>query len=196
MIDSLKENNSIDWVMLDSSEKAVDGVKSGAYYAAVVLSDDFSRNMYHGFMDGLKQPTITYYENEKKNAVAAKITDTAVSTLKNSIDQMYVEIVVSTLFEDADKVEERVNGSDTESGSDSDTPKLINTFSDRIDDVNENIKSLVNNFTDIVSLPLLSISSVKSPFTHPTNIVLTHIINNVNIFFILHHLYLSILYLL
>lgn len=141
VLDSLKENDSIDWVMLDSSEKAVDGVKSGAYYAAVVLSDDFSRNMYHGFMDGLKQPTITYYENEKKNAVAAKITDTAVSTLKNSIDQMYVEIVVSTLFEDADKVEDRVTGSDAESGSDSDTPKLINTFSDRIDDVNDNIKA-------------------------------------------------------
>lgn len=151
VIDSLKENNSIDWVMLDSSEKAVDGVKSGAYYAAVVLSDDFSRNMYHGFMDGLKQPTITYYENEKKNAVAAKITDTAVSTLKNSIDQMYVEIVVSTLFEDADKVEERVNGSDTESGSDSDTPKLINTFSDRIDDVNENIKAYKLLLTSLTS---------------------------------------------
>ena len=151
VIDSLKENNSIDWVMLDSSEKAVDGVKSGAYYAAVVLSDDFSRNMYHGFMDGLKQPTITYYENEKKNAVAAKITDTAVSTLKNSIDQMYVEIVVSTLFEDADKVEERVTGSDTESGSDSDTPKLINTFSGRIDDVNENIKAYKLLLTSLTS---------------------------------------------
>ncbi len=151
VIDSLKENNSIDWVMLDSSEKAVDGVKSGAYYAAVVLSEDFSRNMYHGFMDGLKQPTITYYENEKKNAVAAKITDTAVSTLKNSIDQMYVEIVVSTLFEDADKVEERVTGSDTESGSDSDTPKLINTFSDRIDDVNENIKAYKLLLTSLTS---------------------------------------------
>ena len=151
VLDSLKENNSIDWVMLDSSEKAVDGVKSGAYYAAVVLSDDFSRNMYHGFMDGLKQPTITYYENEKKNAVAAKITDTAVSTLKNSIDQMYVEIVVSTLFEDADKVEERVTGSDTESGSDSDTPKLINTFSDRIDDVNENIKAYKLLLTSLTS---------------------------------------------
>lgn len=151
VIDSLKENNSIDWVMLDSSEKAVDGVKSGAYYAAVVLSGDFSRNMYHGFMDGLKQPTITYYENEKKNAVAAKITDTAVSTLKNSIDQMYVEIVVSTLFEDADKVEERVTGSDTESGSDSDTPKLINTFSDRIDDVNENIKAYKLLLTSLTS---------------------------------------------
>ena len=72
VIDSLKENNSIDWVMLDSSEKAVDGVKSGAYYAAVVLSDDFSRNMYHGFMDGLKQPTITYYENEKKECCSGQ----------------------------------------------------------------------------------------------------------------------------
>lgn len=139
VIDSLKENDSIDWVILDSSDKAVDGVKSGAYYAAVVLSEDFSRNMYHGFMDGLKQPEITYYENEKKNAVATKITDTAVSTLKNSIDQMYVEIVVSTIFEDADKVEDKII--DDGASDSGDTPKLINTFSDKIDNVNDNIKS-------------------------------------------------------
>ncbi len=140
VIDSLKDNDSIDWVFLDSSKKAVKGVKSGEYYAAVVLAEDFSQNMYHGFMDGLKQPTITYYENEKKNAVATKITDTAVSTLKNSIDQMYVEIVVSTLFEDADKIEDKIMD-DTSSSAEGDTPKLINTFSSRIDDVNDNIKS-------------------------------------------------------
>lgn len=138
VIDSLKENDSIDWVILDSADKAVDGVKSGKYYAAVVLEEDFSQNMYHGFMDGLKQPTITYYENEKKNAVATKITDTAVSSLKTSIDQMYVEIVVSTLFEDADKVEDKIMGEDD---SDGETPKLITTFSDRIDAVNENVMS-------------------------------------------------------
>lgn len=138
VIDSLKENDSIDWVILDSADKAVDGVKSGEYYAAVVLEEDFSQNMYHGFMDGLKQPTITYYENEKKNAVATKITDTAVSSLKTSIDQMYVEIVVSTLFEDADKVEDKIMG---EYDSNGETPKLITTFSDRIDAVNENVTS-------------------------------------------------------
>lgn len=141
VVDSLKENDSIDWIFLDSSKKAVKGVKSGEYYAAVVLAEDFSQNMYHGFMDGLKQPTITYYENEKKNAVATKITDTAVSTLKNSIDQMYVEIVVSTLFESADNVEEKITGGDTDAADDTYTPKIVDTFSDRIDDVNENIQA-------------------------------------------------------
>lgn len=136
--ESLKENDSIDWVILDSADEAVEGVKSGKYYAAVVLEEDFSQNMYHGFMDGLKQPTITYYENEKKNAVAPKITDTAVSSLKNSIDRMYVEIVVSTLFEDADKVGDKIIDSDS---ADGDTPKVITTFSDRIDAVNENVTS-------------------------------------------------------
>lgn len=140
VIDSLKENDSIDWVLLDSSKKAVDGVKSGRYYAAVVLDKDFSQNMYHGFMDGLKQPTITYYENEKKNAVATKITDTAVSTLKSSIDQMYVEIVVSTLFEDAEKLgdELTVDGSSEDGAA---TPEIVDTFSDRIDEINQNIDS-------------------------------------------------------
>lgn len=141
VIDSLKENDSIDWIFLDSSKKAVKGVKSGEYYAAVVLAEDFSQDMYHGFMDGLKQPTITYYENEKKNAVATKITDTAVSTLKNSIDQMYVEIVVSTLFESADNVENKITGGDTDASDGSYTPKVVDTFSDRIDSVNDNIQA-------------------------------------------------------
>lgn len=141
VIDSLKENDSIDWIFLDSSKKAVKGVKSGEYYAAVVLAEDFSQDMYHGFMDGLKQPTITYYENEKKNAVATKITDTAVSTLKNSIGQMYVEIVVSTLFESADNVENKITGGDTDASDGSYTPKVVDTFSDRIDSVNDNIQA-------------------------------------------------------
>ena len=51
----------------------------------MVIDEDFSYNMYHMLTEWTGKPTITYYENYKKNAVATKITDTAVSSLKTTI---------------------------------------------------------------------------------------------------------------
>ena len=86
ILDNLKENTAIGWTMVNSGEEAIEGVKSGDYYAAVVIEKDFSYKMFNMFAEGFANPGITYYENEKKNAVATKITDTAVSTLQQSID--------------------------------------------------------------------------------------------------------------
>lgn len=99
VIETLKENESIDWVVVPESDTAVEGVYDGSYYAAVVFAPDFTECMYQGFLDGLKRPTAVYYENEKKNAVATKITDTAVSTLENNINEQYISLVVSTFFD-------------------------------------------------------------------------------------------------
>lgn len=99
VIETLKENESIAWTIVDTEDAAVDGVYEGSYYAAVVFAEDFTECMYQGFLDGLKRPTATYYENEKKNAVATKITDTAVSTLETNINEQYISLVVSLLFD-------------------------------------------------------------------------------------------------
>lgn len=99
VIGSLKENKSIAWTVVESKEAAVSGVYDGSYYAAVVFADDFTQCMYQGFLNGLTRPTVTYYENEKKNAVATKITDTAVSTLETNMNEQYISLVVSLLFD-------------------------------------------------------------------------------------------------
>ncbi len=99
VIESLKENKSICWVAAEKEEEAVSGVYDGSYYAAVVFAEDFTECMYKGFLNGLKRPEVTYYENEKKNAVATKITDTAVSALENNINEQYVSLIVSMLFD-------------------------------------------------------------------------------------------------
>lgn len=72
--EDLKTSTSINWVIVDTEQEAVDGVYAGDYYAAVVIDEDFSRKMYRMFTDWTGQPAITYYENAKKNAVATKIT--------------------------------------------------------------------------------------------------------------------------
>lgn len=50
----------------------------------MVIDEDFSSKMYRMLTDWTGKPAITYYENAKKNAVATKITDTAVESLKRS----------------------------------------------------------------------------------------------------------------
>lgn len=108
VMEQLQENDSIGWQFLDSKEEAIAGVESGEYYAAVVINERFSESMFSIFSEGLENPTITYYENEKKNAIATKITDTAVSTLKSSINETFLETAASTMFSELDDLSERI----------------------------------------------------------------------------------------
>ena len=99
VLEDLKTATSINWVIVNTEKEATDGVCAGDYYAAVVIDEDFSRKMYRMFTDWNGRPAITYYENAKKNAVATKITDTAVETLKRSISENYLEVVISGIME-------------------------------------------------------------------------------------------------
>lgn len=98
VVEKLKRQTSIGWVFPDTEATAIDGVKSGEYYAAIVIGADFSYNMFNALTDNFVNPSFTYYENEKKNAVAPKITDTAVSTLKTSINETYIKAVSQKLI--------------------------------------------------------------------------------------------------
>lgn len=98
VVEDLRSSTSINWVIVDTKEEAQQGVYAGDYYAAVVIGEDFSYNMYHMLTEWTGKPTITYYENYKKNAVATKITDTAVSSLKTTISKSYLDVVVDAIF--------------------------------------------------------------------------------------------------
>ena len=116
VLDNLREATSINWIFLDSEEEAVNGVYSGEYYAAVVIDEDFSYNMFNMLTEWTGKPSITYYENAKKNAVATKITDTAAESVKTSINEAYLEVVINTVMESANKIAEDIE-SDDPSGS-------------------------------------------------------------------------------
>ena len=102
--EGLKEATSIGWVFLDTEKEAVDGVNSGKYYAAIVIAPDFSESMYTALSENFENPKITYYENEKKNAVGTKITDTAVDTLRKNINQQFIDVVTNRVFEKTNDV--------------------------------------------------------------------------------------------
>mgnify|MGYP002677601096 FL=1 len=110
----LREATSINWVIVDTEEAAKGGVESGDYYAAVVIDKQFSRNMFRMLTDWTGKPAITYYENAKKNAVATKITDTAVETLKRSISENYLEVVIDGIMEQSNLLAADLTADDPE----------------------------------------------------------------------------------
>ena len=102
IIDNLKENDKLGWTFTKDMESTIDGVKSGKYYAAIVIGDNFSRSMINFLNDNMETPSVTYYENAKKNAIASKITQSGKSTLQETINETFIETVVVTILNSTD----------------------------------------------------------------------------------------------
>lgn len=104
IMDELAENDKVDWHFMDKKDDAIKGVESGDYYAAVVIDDDFTYNMYNIFLKTDVHPTLTFYQNQKKNPVATKISDTVIGTLQNNIDEEFIKVITKTVFAGANAV--------------------------------------------------------------------------------------------
>ena len=98
IISNLKENKTIGWVFTDTAQEAIAGVHSGDYYAALVIDEEFSDNMISFLSGDIENPVITYYENEKKNAIAPKITAKVKTTIEREVDHAFVSTVAQALL--------------------------------------------------------------------------------------------------
>lgn len=96
ILDGLKANNKMQWHFVDE-KNAVEGVKSGKYYAAIIIPEDFSEDLLSIVSGKFKQAKLEYYVNEKQNAIAPKITDKGVQAIEESIGSSYVDSLGKTL---------------------------------------------------------------------------------------------------
>ena len=112
VVESLKQKDTIGWKFVKSEEKAVEGVKSGRYYSALVIDEQFTYSMYHGVADNIENPRITYYLNDKKNAVATKITDSAASAVKSSINMQFIKVLAEQVFKETNVISDDMKEKD------------------------------------------------------------------------------------
>ena len=92
VVSQLRANDQLDWQFVDEDE-AIEGVKSGAYYAAVVIPKDFSADMMTLFSTEVKHSKIIYYENQKKSAVAPEVTGQGASTIQAQVDETFAKTI-------------------------------------------------------------------------------------------------------
>ncbi|PWM98462.1 MAG: YhgE/Pip domain-containing protein [Massilioclostridium sp.] len=96
IIEQLKSNDDIGWKFVDS-EQAIEGVKKGDYYAAIVIPSHFSEDMVSFLTTDITTPKLEYYINEKKNAIAPKITNAGASTVQQQINQTFIQTAAEVI---------------------------------------------------------------------------------------------------
>ena len=133
LIEALEANSDIGWVFADDDKAAIEGVYSGDYYAALVIPEDFTSDVLSFTRGDLTNPTIKYYENEKKNAIAPKITNKAQEALQDEINAAFVETLAGYVSDAAAVAD--ANGIDPAS--------LLADISDRIEDLSKDLVSCI-----------------------------------------------------
>ena len=129
VLESLHSNTSVKWIFLDTEEEAREGVEAGKYYAAIVITDKFTYSMYNVFSDDFENPLLIYYQNQKSNAIATKITDTVAGTLQNTINETFIKVAATTIFEEGNSVSDQMQGD-----------SYVEEFCADLEELNDNLK--------------------------------------------------------
>ena len=129
VLSSLRANDALNWVFTDK-EDAVQGVKDGSYYAALVIPESFSADMMSFFTPDVHRSDLVYYLNEKENAIAPKITDKGASGVKNQIDEAFAKSITEIVLEIANTLSNL-----TEEG---DADRYMNSFLNNFEQVGKN----------------------------------------------------------
>ena len=98
IIDQLKENDQLGWTFV-SKDAAIKGVKSGEYYAAIIIPQDFSESLLSVLSGKIETPELEYYINEKLNAIAPKITSSGASTIQTQVNNTFSSVASETIAE-------------------------------------------------------------------------------------------------
>lgn len=160
IIERLHGNDQIDWQFPDSAEALMDGLYAGDYYAGLIVPEDFSDNVL-GFTDGeLENAKIIYYDNQKMNAVASRVTDRAKGLIENEINSIFVATIIDKLS----AVTSMFNGAGIDAGE---------TLSN-LDKQLENIKNDLNTYMSIMD-SMAAVTQSAAMVTTMTNDLLPDI---------------------
>lgn len=141
IVDSLAGNDEIGWLFMEETD-AVEGVKSGAYYAAIVIPEDFSRDMMSILTPDMVRPDLKYYVNEKTNAIAPKITGTAMSTVQQQVNESFINQGITVLCDTIQNLYEAYVNADFPKASDVDAEGALQDTIGILNDLSGNLTEM------------------------------------------------------
>ena len=152
----LRANDDLDWVITDE-EDAIDGTRSGDYYAAIVLPPSFSTDMMTFYVDGADHTDIALYTNEKKNALAPKITEQGAEGVSSQITQ--------TLTQTLSEIALGLISSVSDYLTDADTQAALTRLEARVANVSTQLRSSAQTadmFTALIESSIPVVNSASS----------------------------------
>lgn len=97
MVSNLKENKTLDFHFVDEDE-GKKGLENGDYYMVVTLPSDLSEKAASILTDHPEQMQIDYQTSSGHSFIASKMSDSAMTQLKQSVSTNVTEIYTKALF--------------------------------------------------------------------------------------------------
>lgn len=98
MVDSLKDNESLDFHFV-SSKEAKDGLKNGTYYMVITIPEDFSANASTVLDEHPQKMELDYETNPGTNYIASKLSETALNKIRTSVADTVTKTYTETVFD-------------------------------------------------------------------------------------------------
>lgn len=98
MVDSLKDNDSLDFHFV-SSKEAKDGLKKGTYYMVITIPEDFSANASTVLDEHPQKMELDYETNPGTNYIASKLSETALNKIRTSVADTVTKTYTETVFD-------------------------------------------------------------------------------------------------
>ncbi|MCQ6561027.1 YhgE/Pip domain-containing protein [Paenibacillus mendelii] len=105
-VEKLKENPQFKWNFV-SKDEAKAGMEDNTYYMTIEIPEDFSEKTTTLTSDSPTSAKFTFLPNEGFNFLASQIGNTAVETMKSSLNKEITEVYARTVFE---QMEQLVDG--------------------------------------------------------------------------------------
>ncbi len=97
LVIELHGNKSMDWMFV-SKDEAIEGVKSGEFYAAIEIPSSFSKNMMTYLIHDEEHPDVIYYTNEKMNPIAPLMTQKGAASIQDNIRIEFTKMIDQVVF--------------------------------------------------------------------------------------------------
>jgi len=97
LVDELKNNTNFNWQFVDK-KTALNGVKNGDYYAALIIPGNFSEQLLSIETSTPNQAKIEYIVNDKLNPVAPRLTGAGADAVQTKINNEVVKTIDGIIF--------------------------------------------------------------------------------------------------
>lgn len=142
VLSQLSRNDEINWVLTNSKD-AVEGTKSGEYYAGIVLPKDFSSNLLTFYVEGTEPSKLNLYTNEKKNALSTTITQRSATGVIEKIDESFTRVVSNVGLGVISSLDQYLDEGETQAALNN-VHHRVNTVQSRLDAASGTVMALSN----------------------------------------------------
>lgn len=161
LVENLKEDDSLAFNFVDS-ETALRGLENGTYYMVITIPEDFSAKAATVLDDNPQKMELQYATNPGTNYIASKMSETALTKLKESVaekvTEVYTQSVFDSIVEIGDGMQEAADGSHELKDGISEALEGVNSYTDGVAKVADGLETLAEN-NDALNQGVIDLSS-------------------------------------